>query len=113
MGYSRTHARTDARTKTIFLVNGFKTPALRAGHKVFRTLVILQQSHECLNRAYKVNIEDRCHFDDPKAHSYRSLTEALAEQNGVLQEAMRKLEVFLGADASMLFNVQPSGITTS
>ena len=25
-------ARTDAQTKTIFLVNGFKNPALRAGH---------------------------------------------------------------------------------
>ena len=42
-----------------------------------------------------------------------SLTEALEEQGGVLQAAMQKLEVFLGADASMLFNVQPSGITTS
>ena len=34
MGYARTHGRTHARTKTIFLVNGFKNPALRAGHNV-------------------------------------------------------------------------------
>ena len=34
IGYPRTHARTDARTKTIFLVNGFKNPALRAGQKL-------------------------------------------------------------------------------
>ena len=33
MGYTRTDGRTHAgRTKTIFLVNGFKNPALRAGH---------------------------------------------------------------------------------
>ena len=32
MGYTRTHGRTHAgRTNTIFLVNGFKNPALRAG----------------------------------------------------------------------------------
>ena len=34
MGYARTDARTDAgRTKTIFLINGLKTPARCAGHK--------------------------------------------------------------------------------
>ena len=33
MGY-RTDGRTHARTKTIFLVNGFKNPALRAGQNV-------------------------------------------------------------------------------
>ena len=36
MGYRRTHGRTHAgRTNTIFLVNGFKNPALRAGHEYF------------------------------------------------------------------------------
>ena len=40
MGYARTDARTPhGRTKTIFLVNGFKTPALRAGHKPLDTAV--------------------------------------------------------------------------
>ena len=34
IGYTRTDGRTHAgRTNTIFLVNGFKNPALRAGHK--------------------------------------------------------------------------------
>jgi hypothetical protein len=33
------------------------------------------------------------------------LAEALAEQNGPLQTTLRNLDVFLGADASMLFNV--------
>ena len=33
MGYRGTDARTDARTKTIFLVNEFKNAALRAGQK--------------------------------------------------------------------------------
>ena len=34
MGYTRTDGRTHARTKTIFRVNGFKNPALRAGHYI-------------------------------------------------------------------------------
>ena len=42
MGYTRT---PDAgRTKTIFLVNGFKNPALRAGHEIVRIVQFLQQS---------------------------------------------------------------------
>ena len=39
MGYARTHGRTDRRTdarkKTMFLVNGLKNPVLRAEHHDF------------------------------------------------------------------------------
>ena len=43
MGYRRTHGRTPhGRTNTIFLVNGFKNPALRAGHKFAACNWILQ-----------------------------------------------------------------------
>ena len=55
MGYTRTHGRTHAgRTNTIFLVNGFKNPALRAGQNALLCTVHRSPgSIFCLKIAFK------------------------------------------------------------